>query len=72
MLQKKSIKKTQEGAKEHIQVYGTQLQDELEKIWDHNETKQKFVELEDLLLDKLNSKEITRNRLKLALINYKL
>lgn len=54
------MKENQRAAREHILEYADQLKSELNQIWMHRETQSKFVELEDLMLSKLNSKQLTR------------
>ena len=45
----------QREARAHIKEYAKRLEDELELIWAQQDTKTKFVELEDLMISKLRS-----------------
>ena len=44
----------------HIKDYSNKLKNQLEEIWTHCDTKIKFVELEDLMVSKLNSQKFIR------------
>ena len=54
-LRKVNLKLNQQEAVNHIKEYSNILKTQLEQIWDHYDTKTKFVELEDLMVSKLNS-----------------
>jgi len=52
---KARLKSDQQEAVNNIKEYSNRLKEQLEKIWEHYDTKTKFVELEDLMVSKLNS-----------------
>jgi len=54
-VRKVNLKLNQQEAVNHIREYSNVLKTQLETIWDHYDTKTKFVELEDLMVSKLNS-----------------
>ena len=54
-LRKLNLKVNQREARAHIKEYSKLLESELEKIWAQQDTKTKFVELEDLMISKLRS-----------------
>ena len=58
------MKFDQREAINHIKDYSLRLKSQLEKIWEHYDTKTKFVELEDLMVSKLNSYKFVRTRIK--------